>query len=175
MQAPFAHAPLIDIALEAVSSPPPRPIFTSIAFSNNGKYLLIGTASDVHYVLDAYELGILRRLEGHRGLGPRLSGEEVCWSADSRYVFSGSADGNTVVWDLSPPPGEAKLQLPPPRNRHGVPEAAPTLQPAVVLRPGEGDGQHAASRTVKFNPRYNMMAVGGEELVCACDRALYVC
>lgn len=138
------------------SSAPSRPNFTSISFSNDGNHLLVGTSSNVHYVLDAYDLTLLRRLEGHQGLGPR-SGEEVSWSADSKWVLSGSADGTVAVWDLGIPKGTEKLEPPAGRN-----EPAPTLKPTGILRAGEG--QHAPSRAVAFNPRFGMLAVGGEEL-----------
>lgn len=141
------------------------PKFTSLAFSNNGEYILLGTSSNVHYVLNAYDLSILRRLEGHQqGLG-RLSGEEVCWTADSHWVLSGSADGSIVAWDLTPPNGQTKLETVTSRD-----EPAPTLHPATVLRPS-GQGSHAASRAVRFNPRFSMLAVGGEELVSKLQRA----
>ena len=54
-----------------------------------------------HYVLDSYDLSVIARLAGHEGLekdkqGDRtvrpvkgLSGAEVCWTPDSRFVMSG--------------------------------------------------------------------------------------
>lgn len=86
-----------------------------------------------------------------------MSGEEVCWSADSNWVLSGSIDGTIVAWDLTPPTGAAKLES------VGRDRLAETLKPVTVLK--AGDGQHAPSRAVAFNPRYGMMGVGGEELV----------
>lgn len=133
-----------------------RPTFTSVTFSNDGNHLLVGTSSNTHYVLDAYDLTLLRRLQGHQGLGSR-SGEEVTWSADSKWVLSGSADGTVAVWDLGVPEGAEKLEPPAGRN-----EPAPVLKPTAVLR--AGTGPLAPSRAVSFNPRFGMMAVGGEEL-----------
>lgn len=119
----------------------------------------MGTASGVHYVLDAYDLSILRRLEGHQqGLG-RLSGEEVCWTSDSHWVLSGSPDGSIAVWDLTAPNGQTKLE-----PLSGPNEPAPTLKPTTVLRPSN-EAPVPASRAVQFNPRYGMLAVGGEDLV----------
>jgi COMPASS component SWD2 len=153
-KAPFAHGSLVDLGLNGAATPK----FTSLAFSNNGEYILVGTSGSVHYVLDAFDLVILRRLEGHQQGLNRLSGEEVCWTADSNWVMSGCPDGSIVAWDLTPPNGSAKLKAVTGRD-----EPAPTLHPASVLRPsGEG---HAVSRAVRFNPRYAMLAVGGEELV----------
>jgi len=157
------------------SQPPPKPVFTSISFSNNGNYILIGTSSDTHYVLDAFSLTILRRLSGHRGLSegplqPRhgSSGEEVSWSSDSRWVASGSADGGVFFWDIAPPPGQDKIEPPNVLDRLSHPQPVVTLQPAVSLATGR-----AASRTVKLNPRFLVMAVGGEELVS--PRNVYSC
>lgn len=122
----------------------------------------MGTDRETHYILDAYELNIVRRLEGHQPLG-RASSEELSWSADSNFIFSGSADGSVIVWDITPPKGETKLEAPP-RGRPAL-----TLQPSVVLRP-PGDGDVSPSRAVAFNPRYSLLGVGGQEFVSAGDR-----
>jgi COMPASS component SWD2 len=176
-QEPFMHEALIDVELRKISTPPPQPIFTSIAFSNNGFYLLIGTSLDVHYVLDAFSLTLLRRLVGHRGLanppGVRAiethrgaSGEEVGWTADSKWVVSGSSDGGVFMWDLSAPDGGEKLE-----TRMEAAEQnrwpAQSLEPAVELRANElgVDGATGPSRAVKFSPRYCMMGVAGDNLV----------
>lgn len=164
--APFHYAPLIDVVLAERSQPPPKPLFTSISFSNNGKYILIGTSSDVHYVLDAYTLSIVHRLSGHQGLGigsvqPRhgSSGEEVSWSADSRWIASGSADGGIYLWDIVTAPEQGKMDPPIVPDHLKQSQPASTLQPTVSL-----SGSRAASRAVKLNPRLLVMAVGGEEL-----------
>lgn len=152
-------------------------------FSNNGQYLLVGTSSDVHYVLDAIYLTPLRRLVGHSGLErdaqgnkgvePRrgISGEELCWTADSSWVISGSANGEVIAWDLRPEPGQSQLTRsdvaggnwhtanPPDWTTLRIPD----LKPKVVLH-GDGAGS-GPTRAVKFNPRYNLMAVGGYDLV----------
>ncbi|ORX35460.1 WD40-repeat-containing domain protein [Kockovaella imperatae] len=162
---PFATASIIDVALNHISSPPPRPTFTSIAFSNNGDYILLGTSDEAHYILDAFEVVILRRLTGHKPLGKFASGEEVCFSSDSRYVMSGSADGSVCIWDL----GTEKIKdggahNDPVDSRKNRP--AQTLLPSRVVRPGgTGDEEtRAASRCVRFNSRFAVMIVGGEEL-----------
>ncbi|WWD18223.1 hypothetical protein CI109_102673 [Kwoniella shandongensis] len=173
--APFMYEPLNDVAFEKVSQPPPKPIFTSLQFSNNGDYLLVGTSSDVHYVLDSMSLKPLRRLVGHGGLErdrqgnkdvqPRrgVSGEELSWTADSNWVVSGSADGNVLFWDLTRPNGVDKLKRDDLKEGDGgerwYMKEIPEVQAKVLLR-----GNGAVSRAVRFNPRYNMMAVGGEDL-----------
>lgn len=139
----------------------------------------------MHYVLDAYELVILRRLVGHMGLErdrngdrsiePRRgsSGEEVCWVGNSKWVTSGSADGSICIWDLSPPHGEEKIDVPnvPENLKHQ--QRAMTLEPAVKLQEGAG-APFRPSRAVKFNPRYCMLAMGGEDLVSLSDGLLWL-
>ena len=149
---------MIDPLLADISQPPPKPQFTSVAFSNNGLYLLIGTSLDAHYLLDAFELSLLRRLVGHKSLG-RSSGEEVSFSADSRYVISGSADGGVHVWDL----GTGKLETESLNDQRYL-FAKQTVDADIVVKAGEGEAM-GPSRAIRFNPRYAMLAVGGEHLV----------
>ena len=124
----------------------------------------------MHYLVDAFDLVLVRRLVGHQGLerdregqkstSPRrgASGEEVCFTGDSKWVISGSADGSVLFWDLTPPPGQEKL------------EAAPAGTRPIDLR-STVRLDHTASqafgpcRSVRMNPRYAMMAAGGEEFV----------
>ncbi len=52
-QNPFEVIHLDDsAALSKVSMPPRVPVITSLTFSNDSQYLLLGTSSDVHYVVD---------------------------------------------------------------------------------------------------------------------------
>ncbi|OBZ72727.1 WD repeat-containing protein 82 [Grifola frondosa] len=110
-QANFDKAPFLVITVEdptlALVSYPPRAIYvTSLSFSTNGKYILVGCSGDAHYIVDAFEGHMLAKLEGHIGLerrklGTQLSiepsrgssGEEVSWTPDSKFVVSGSLDG----------------------------------------------------------------------------------
>lgn len=138
---------------------------TSLSFSSNGKWLLVGTAGDAHYVLDAFDGNLIYRLEGFSGLergktgreismvpSRGISGEEVSWTPDSKFIVGGSQDGKLYVWDLS---DESKF---PPPTRPG--EEAFALKPSIAM-----DGQPSTTRCVKFNPRYQMMATAGAELV----------
>ncbi|KAJ7056556.1 WD40-repeat-containing domain protein [Mycena amicta] len=163
-KAPFLVITLEDSTLGLVSFPP-RPIYmTSLAFSSNGKYLLVGCSGDAHYVVDAFEGHLLAKLEGHVGLERRMStapptiepskgcsGEEVGWTPDSKFVISGSLNGKILVWDAQNLPdktGDVDLKAPPLR-----------LQPTVAL-----DGHPGPSRCVRFNPRLAMMCSAGAEL-----------
>lgn len=152
-----------------------------MSFSNDGMYILLGTSSNFHYVLDAFSLGIVRRLTGHQGLGEQgiepnrgKSGEEVCWTGDAKWVMSGSADGSVCMWDLTPPAGQEKLQAsdvlgpgdvkPNFLNMNGNNDRPPTMQPTIRLQNKGGAGA-GATRAVRFNPKLCMMATGGDDLV----------
>jgi COMPASS component SWD2 len=164
-KAPFMTITLEDPTLARVSFPP-RPIYmTSLAFSANGKLILVGCSGDAHYILDAYEPVVLAKLEGHGGLERRApgapqpreptrgcSGEEVSWTPDSKYVISGSLDGRIHVWDAQNlPEGKAIL---------AQTASMEQRQPIASL-----DGHPGPSRAVKFNPRFAMMCSAGTELV----------
>lgn len=164
-KAPFLTITLEDPTLSLVSYPPRAIYITSMAFSSNGKYLLIGCSGDAHYVMDAFEGHLLAKLEGHVGLERRrldapqgiepqrgCSGEEVSWTPDSNYVLGGSLDGRVCVWDLQnlqTKTGAIDLKAPPLR-----------LQPIAKM-----DGHPSPSRCLKFNPRLAMMCTAGAELV----------
>ncbi|KAF8896208.1 WD40 repeat-like protein [Infundibulicybe gibba] len=168
-QANFDKAPFLVITLEdptlALISYPPRPIYmTSMSFSSNGKYLLVGCSGNAHYVLDAFEGYLLAKLEGHVGLERRNmsappsiepakgnSGEEVGWTPDSKFVVGGSLDGKVFIWDIQKIPtrsGDSDTNTPPLR-----------IAPLAVL-----DGHPGPSRCVRFNPRFAMMCTAGAEL-----------
>lgn len=61
---PFLTVHIDDPLLKLRSYPPRVPVYTSIAYSNDSKWLLVGTSGDTHYVLDAYEGNVVARLEG---------------------------------------------------------------------------------------------------------------
>ena len=162
---PFLHIILEDPSLNRISFPPRKPVMTSLAFSANGKYLLVGTAGDAHYVLDAFEGTLLYKLEGFIGLergktgthvgmvpGRGISGSEVSWTPDSKFICGGSQDGRVHVWDLSDPE-----TLPSP--------SPPGTDPAVLKPAFSLEGHHSASRCVRFNPRFMMLVTAGSELV----------
>jgi len=162
---PFLTMILDDPTLAQITFPPRQIYMTSLAFSSNGKYILVGTSGDAHYILDAFEGHLLAKLEGFVGLergrmGAQLgvnpvkgiSGEEVSWTPDSKYVVGGSLDGKVYVWDVQALPvitnEQVDLTRPPQR-----------LQPIVAL-----DGHPGPARCVRFNPRLGIMVTAGAEL-----------
>lgn len=161
---PFADISISDPVIQKQAWPPRTPIYTSAKFSYDGKYILVGTSSNVHYVLHSFENTVVARLEGHQGLElfgqdpdqppvaqAGISGEETSWSPDSRYVISGSNDGQIYIWDVNPPPASEEARKRPP------PGPDCTLQPMKVL-PGH---KNTPSRVVRFNHRLGMFASGG--------------
>jgi COMPASS component SWD2 len=60
---PFLCVHIDDPILTERTFPPRTPIYTSAEFSNDGKWLLVGTSGDTHYVLDSFEGGVVARLE----------------------------------------------------------------------------------------------------------------
>lgn len=125
--APFMVIPIEDDAYLSTISMPPRPaIVTSLAFSPTASsgQLLVGTAGDQHYILDTWSNAYKWRLIGHQGLErikadasnglpnvaeAGVSGEEVCWSPDGKYVLAGTADGAICIWEI---PGKDDLPQP---------------------------------------------------------------
>ncbi|GAA6033557.1 hypothetical protein JCM8097_001454 [Rhodosporidiobolus ruineniae] len=155
--------------------PPRPPILTSVAFSPDGNYLLVGTSGDVHYVLDAFDGNMIAQLVGppgslktglerssrwphDRDVEPSagLSGEEVKWTPDGRFVVSGSIAGKLLLYDVHPPPLELEKLYP---NR---PPPGPDCQlhPVKVLRAH----RTGPSRCVVVDPRRAMWATGGVTL-----------
>ncbi|GAA6057334.1 hypothetical protein JCM3770_001097 [Rhodotorula araucariae] len=171
-KAPFLTTHIDDPILRDRSFPARTPIYTSISFSNDGKWLLVGTSGDVHYVLDGFDGDVKARLElppeqiaigleraatapYDRPMEPAagISSEEVCWSPDGRYIVAGAIDGRLHIWDFAPPDAET------PADR---PRAGPTctLHPVASLE-GHAGGP---ARAVAFNPKAAMLASAGREL-----------
>lgn len=175
-KAPFMTITLEDPTLSLVSFPPRAIYMTSLAFSTNGKYLLVGCSGGAHYIMDAFDGHLLAKLEGHIGLERRkldiplniepsrgCSGEEVSWTPDGKFVVGGSLDGKICVWDVQNLPakeGPVDLKSPPVR-----------FMPMSVL-----EGHPGPSRCVKFNPRFAMLCSAGAELVSGClSEPYHVC
>ena len=166
---PFSTIHLDDPTLARVTFPPRIPFMTTLSFSSHGKFLLVGTSTDAHYVIDSFDGVLLAKLVGHVGLErgkvgkdttPQpikgISGDEVSWTPDSKFVVGGSQDGKVHVWDcVSLLNDSGKANLP---SKGADP---PVLEPAHTLV-----GHPGPSRCVKFNPRWAMMATAGAELVC---------
>lgn len=161
---PFLNVQLEDPVLHTRTFPPRIPVYTSLKFSNDGKWLLVGTSSDTHYVVDAFEGVLVARLEVPSGImglersivppyerpmepAVGISSEELSWTPDGRYIISGSVDGKIHIWDFAPPTALAH-------------SATLTLHPIKNVEGHLG----GPSRVVRFNPRTAMLASAGNEL-----------
>ncbi|KAJ3273288.1 WD repeat-containing protein 82 [Terramyces sp. JEL0728] len=80
-QGPFLSQ-LLEDTLVAV---PPQ--WTRLQFSNDGKYILISTNSNVLYLVDAYDAVIVHRLMGHSN--PLNIPLEGCFTPDAKFVMCG--------------------------------------------------------------------------------------
>ncbi|KEQ80611.1 MAG: Uncharacterized protein AUREO_013910 [Aureobasidium pullulans] len=132
--------------------------WTTLEFSNNGQYILVGTNGSGHYVLDAFEGGLKAYLYRAQGPPPfpsqlgqsdsplrhtqsSLQGD-ACFTSDGRYVVSASSKGGMLVWDLLAD-----------KRSDG------TMNPMTDL-PGP-----RTSTVVGVNPRYNSLASAGQDVV----------
>jgi COMPASS component SWD2 len=135
--------------------------WTSLEFSNDGKYLLVGTKFGGHYLLDAFDGSLkafLRKPDGgtrraspgdlssaNVGMstdpGNYESSADACFSVDARFVLGGSKK-DVLVWDVKNAAGPNKV-----------------LEPTYVLE----DKREAA--VVAFNPRYNHFATADEDVM----------
>lgn len=134
--------------------------WTSLEFSNNGKYILIATNGPGHYVVDAFSGDLVHYLKRPTGSSGRLapgdplqasneipaptySQADACFSPDGRYVVSGNG-GNTglTVWDCSEKARPDKV-----------------LDPTFELPSTKSAG------VVMYNPRHNMLASADKEVV----------
>lgn len=61
---PFASISIDDPILAGESWPVKVPVYTSVKFSNDGLYILVGTSGKVHYVLHSFDYKVVARLEG---------------------------------------------------------------------------------------------------------------
>lgn len=73
--------------------------WSNIAFSNDGKDILISTRQDVHYLVDSFDGYIKNLFKGHSN-NAQLE-IKACFTPDSKYVLSGSQNGQIFAWERS--------------------------------------------------------------------------
>lgn len=124
--------------------------WTKLEFSNNGKYLLVGTDSSQHYLLDAI-LGkplanLILTQEHHPGwlLFDYASGGLVCFTPDGKFVLAGSPHGTIAIFDLS------KLEA----------KEFKLLYPIKVL-----DGKQGVTKVLAFDPKLFTLASADDRVV----------
>ncbi|KAF9186199.1 member of Set1p complex, histone methyl transferase [Haplosporangium sp. Z 767] len=151
-------------------------VATQLEFSSDGKNILVTTAADAHYIVDAYSPSQTRfRLVGHYSYGNETfpSGGEACWTPDGKCVVSGSRDGAIYVWDVSKAMADQAAGLFSSASGsnggsgsvNGVPGSASLLSANGELRPFKVLKAHGTpTHVVAFNPKYLMMVSGSTEL-----------
>ncbi|ODQ54409.1 WD repeat-containing protein [Saitoella complicata NRRL Y-17804] len=140
---PFSTFRLTDDKWLSTRSFPPRmPEWTTLAFSNDGSQILVGTSGDAHYTIDAFSGQMRTRLTGHQPTNFTRSTGDVCFTPDGRYVIGGSGDKNLCVWDTHAPTRD-KL-----------------ITPEHIL----GAAGASVPHVVGFNPRSAMLATASTEL-----------
>ncbi|KAI8097277.1 WD40-repeat-containing domain protein [Halteromyces radiatus] len=150
--------------------PQGTPEWTSIKFTNDGQHILLTTTGNVHYVLDAYNGHVERRLIGSTALpqveeteGKYRCGEEVGLSPDAKFVLAGGQDGVVRVWDLSD------------NNQNVGTNGLTTILDTPVateLYPPHGHATGSID-VLGFNPSLMMMASGGNELVSTIKETIF--
>ncbi|KAG0004817.1 member of Set1p complex, histone methyl transferase [Entomortierella chlamydospora] len=163
---------------------------TQLEFSSDGKNILVTTASDAHYVVDAFKPANTRfRLIGHyynyTGNDVFQSGGEACWTPDGKFVVSGSRDGSIYVWDIAKAMADQAAGIfggagsngsnggingsvsgvPGGGGAGGNGQSGGLLSANGELRPFKVLKAHGTpSHIVAFNPKYLMMVSGSTEL-----------
>ncbi|KAF2453215.1 WD repeat-containing protein 82 [Lineolata rhizophorae] len=136
--------------------------WSTLAFSNDGKSLLLGTIGAGHFLLDAFDGALKhfatratgrtasrsaapstgRRAAGDIGPGNVPYGDgDVAFSPDGQYLLGGAGEHNVLVWDV-----------------HAAQEPNKVLQPMAEL-PGLG-----RASVVGYNPKFHFF--------CSADRNL---
>ncbi|CAO3651455.1 unnamed protein product [Cunninghamella echinulata] len=138
----FESGPFSTWTVDDPQLPYDMPQWTSMKFTNDGKHILLTTAGNVHYLLDAYEGTIKQRLLGvELSINPYNSGEEVGLTPDGRFALTGGQDGMVKIWDLQNDQlnNPMMTSLKSPHGTQGI-------------------------NILGFNPTFMMMATGGNEL-----------
>ncbi|KAJ5152307.1 WD repeat protein [Penicillium capsulatum] len=127
--------------------------WTKLEFSNDGKYLLLGTDYHGHFVLDAFDGSLRAFLTGKSGSpgraapvsssGKPLGQGDASLTPDGRFVIGGNGDQQDVLlWDLQQEPEHNKTLLPTTKLPH-----------------------RGRTSILEYNPRYNMIASADKEVV----------
>ncbi|KAJ6648704.1 WD repeat-containing protein 82, partial [Pseudolycoriella hygida] len=102
--------------------------WTTLKFSHDGKIIMISTNGSVTRLFDAFYGTPLHTLTGY--INNQHASIESSFSADSRFVFSGSSDGRLHAWN------------------------AATGHKICVF----SSNHHSSLQCVKFNPKYAMLS-----------------
>lgn len=142
----FERGPFLTVSVAGISGEK----WTKLEFSNNGKFLLIGTDSSQHYLLDAILGKVLANLmltqEYHRSwlLFDYSSAGSVCFTPDGRFVLAGSPRGTLSIFDMSKLEGKDTN----------------ILYPIKVI-----DGKQGLTKVLAFDPKLFTFASADDKVV----------
>lgn len=160
-KAPFATIDIVDQCCD-IDQQHVLGGWTKLAFSNDGKSLLVGTRGNGHFFLDAFQGtlkaylrkpsgGTRRQAPGDAAVAAEdgaptdpacmESSGDCCFTPDGRFVVSGTKQ-DVLVWDTLGSLPDSRI-----------------LDPTWTLP----DKREAA--VVAFNPRYNFFATADQDLV----------
>ncbi|KAI9220172.1 WD40-repeat-containing domain protein [Blastocladiella britannica] len=175
---PFDSQPIFDPSPDAIYTPgqaaPYIPRFTQVKFSGDGKYVLLTTAADRHYVLDAW---CIERTLARVGNGPQLrptdqrpplydpseaplTGGEADWAPDSKHVVVANATGSGTIGVYRIPDSDGSSS-----SRQGNAAAVPIARPTELVCEMDYVTPSPIHR-VAFNHAANMLASTSGSTMC---------
>lgn len=70
-----------------------------LKFSNDGSFIMCATTDNIILLIDAYEGTLMTKLSGEINENDILIKADI--SADSKYIASGSENGNVLIWNTN--------------------------------------------------------------------------
>lgn len=118
--------------------------WNKLEFSNDGKYLLVGSSYGKNLILDAFNGNLLFELTGTKSFPTRefLDSGSVCFTPDGKYTVGTDYLGKVVFWN------------------HSDAISFKTLKPMSSI-PAAHD---SCPRTIAFNPKYSMFVTADENV-----------
>ncbi|CCK71438.1 WD-repeat containing protein SWD2 KNAG_0H00220 [Huiozyma naganishii CBS 8797] len=135
----LVKGPFLTIKLEHMNKS-----WNKLEFSNDGKYLLVGSSYGKQLVLDAFSGDTLFELVGTRSFPPRefMDNGSACFTPDGRFTLATSYDGKIAVWN------------------HSESISNKTLKPIASITAAPD----SCPRSIAFNPKYSMFVTADENV-----------
>lgn len=118
--------------------------WNKLEFSNDGKYLLVGSSYGKHLILDAFTGEIIFELSGTRAFPNRefMDNGSVCFTPDGKFTVGTDYDGKIAFWN------------------HSNSISGKNLRPIASI----AAAQDSCPRTIAFNPKYSMFVTADENV-----------
>lgn len=118
--------------------------WNKLEFSNDGKYLLLGSSVGVQIILDAFDGTQLFELTGTKAFPLRefMDAGSACFTPDGKYTLGTDYEGRIAIWNHHESISNRNLKP------QGYIAAAPDSCP----------------RTIAFNPKYAMFVTADEQV-----------